>query len=350
MTDKGSSQSDSEVREEEKSFKESIIELIVKIKPRLQLLWKKKWSFITFNGIIGILAVLYLLFLTEPYFKSSVVILPDYGNKTSEMLGRFSGLASMAGIGLGNTPPTQIYQNLVAGEAVLSDVIYSKYNTSKFVRPVNLIEYFEIEPLDESSSQYLQERQMFLRLYREMVKNRISFDLDRQTSILTITVAMPEAKLSADVAHEIAISLDEYVRTQRKSYASEQREYLQMRISAVEDTLSMFEEKLKRFREQNRVINQSPQLQLEEGRLMRNVEIQQTVYTELLKQFELAKLEEVKDTPVVNLKEVPKEPILKAGPKRFLILIVIMFFSISISGIYLLYAVDIKKIIQVIKS
>ena len=36
---------------------------------------------------------------------------------------------------------------------------------------------------------------------------------------------------------------------------------------------------------------------------MRNVEIQQNVYIELTKQLELAKIDEIKDTPVLNIKE-----------------------------------------------
>ena len=300
------------------------------------MLWQNKLKFILFNVFAIILFTLYLLFLTKPYFKSTVTILPDYGNKSSEMFGQLSGLASLAGVSVGDTPPTQIYQNLLTSESVISDVIYAKYQTEEFKQPVNLIEYFEIEP-DESLPKDLQKRKMFLKLYDAFTKSRLATDLDRMTKILTVTVEMPESKLSADVANKLTESLNNYVLTQRKSFASEQRKYLEKRVAQVKDTLTYFEEK-------------SPELQLEQARLARNVEIQQTVYGELLKQLELVKLQEVKDTPVVNVKEDAKEPILKAGPKRAMSLIVFTFFSVLISGLYFMFKNNILHFVKVIKG
>jgi uncharacterized protein involved in exopolysaccharide biosynthesis len=333
----------------EKSFSESLTELIVKSKPYFRLLWQNKLKFILFNVFAVILFTLYLLFLAKPYFKSTVTILPDYGNKSAEMLGQLSGLASLAGVSVGDTPPTQIYQNLLTSESVMSDVIYAKYQTEEFKQPVNLIEYFEIEP-DESLPKDIQKRKMFLKLYDAFTKSRIATDLDRMTKILTVTVEMPESKLSADVANKLTESLDNYVRTQRKSFASEQRKYLEKRVEQVKDTLTISENKLKDFRSRNRMILQSPELQLEQARLMRNVEIQQTVYGELVKQLELVKLQEVKDTPVVNVKEEAKEPVLKAGPKRAMSLIVFTFFSVLLSGIYFMYKNNIFHFVKMIKA
>ena len=350
MEDNQISDNRSQTTDSEKSFTDSMTELVIKLKPYFKILWQNKWKFILFNLIVLILTTLYLLLLAKPYFRSTVTILPDYGNKSSEMLGQLSGLASLAGVSVGDTPPTQIYQNLITSETVLSDVIYTKYQTEEFKQPVNLIEYFEIEPKDESLSKQLQERDKFLQLYVEFTKKRITTDLDRLTKILTVTVEMPESKLSADVANKITESLNDYILTQRKSFASEQRKYLEKRVGQVKDTLSFFEEKLKDFRSQNRMILQSPELQLEQARLMRNVEIQQTVYGELLKQLELVKLQEVKDTPVLNVKEEAKEPILKAGPKRLTSLVIIMFFSVLISGLYFMVKNNILNLVKVVKG
>ena len=70
-----------------------------------------------------------------------------------------------------------------------------------------------------------------------LLKNRISTDVDRMTKILNVTVTMPEAQLSADVANKLAESLDLYIRTQRKSYATEQSFYLEKRTRQIKDSL-----------------------------------------------------------------------------------------------------------------
>ena len=336
-------------QEEQKPFSESLKDFIAKIKPYALLLWKRKWKLVTFNSIVLVITVLYLLFLAKPYFKSSVTILPNYGNKSSEMLGQLSGLASLAGVSVGSADPTQIYENLLKSESVLSPVIYAKYQTEEFEKPVNLIEYLEIKR-DKSLNDSLQQRKMFLQAYTALSKGVITTDVDRMTKILTVTVQMPESKLSADVANNVAKSLDNYIRTQRKSFASAQREYLETRVTQVKDTLNLFEERLKNFREQNRMITQSPELQLEQARLMRNVEIQQTIYGELVKQLELVKLEEVRDTPVVNVEEYAKEPIIKAGPKRATTLIIIMFFAVVFSSVYYASKDNMKEFIKSVKK
>ena len=170
------------------------------------------------------------------------------------------------------------------------------------------------------------------------------------TKILNITVTMPEAQLSADVANKLLESLDLYIRTQRKSYATEQSFYLEKRTSQIKDSLIIVENKLKSFREQNRVTSQSPNLLLEQGRLMRKVEILQTVFVELTKQLEIAKIDQIKDAPVLNIKEFAKNPVKKAGPRRASALITIMFFSFILSSLYFIFKDDVMKYVRIVRS
>ncbi len=334
--------------EEEPPFSERLKGTIEKMRPYFLRLWKLKWKYIYINGVIAIITVLYLLFLTKPYYDSTVTILPNYGSGVSGMLSQFSGLASLAGISVGKTASTEIYQNLITSEAVLRSVIYTKYKTKKFNKPVNLIQYFKIKP-NKSLPGSLGKREMFLKIFKNL-SGRINTNIDRITKILTITVKMPEAELSANVVNDIAKSLNQYVLTQRKSFAIEQKKYLDKRIAQVKDSLSLAENNLKNFRIKNRMVIQSPSLMLEQARLARVIEIKQTVYIELMKQYELIKLEVVRDTPVINLREYAKDPIKKAGPKRLLSLILIMFFSTIISGVVLVYLPNIKEYWEIIKG
>src|ERR1035437_10796411 len=155
----------------EKSFSDSLLDWIIRIKPYIMTL-KKHWKkLLTINFIVLIITLGYLLFLTKPYYKSSITILPNYGNKTSD-IGQLSGLAAMTGLSLGKTDPMDIYNDLVTSESVLSDVIYAKYQTKEFSKPVNLIEYFELKP-DKNLPEDLQKRKMFLTLSQSLSKGRV---------------------------------------------------------------------------------------------------------------------------------------------------------------------------------
>jgi uncharacterized protein involved in exopolysaccharide biosynthesis len=319
----------------QKSFFDVLTDFIIKIKPHIALLWSKRKQLVLVNGGVGVITVLLLYFYIKPYYQSTVTILPDFGNKSSDMLGQFSGLAAMAGVNVGGDVSTQIYQNLIMSETVLSEVIYRKYETKEYDKPVDLIEYFNIKP-DKSLPDTLQKRKMFLLMYEALAKGRIFLTYEIKTKILTVMVDMPEAKLSSDVVNAVVASLDQYVRTQKRSFATEQRKYLVSRVQQIKDTLTLCEDALKSFREKNRQVTQSPELLLEQNRLMRNVEIQQTIFIELTKQLELVKLAEVKDVPVVNVREYAKDPVVKTGPKRVMTLAEILFFSFVCSAGWIL--------------
>jgi uncharacterized protein involved in exopolysaccharide biosynthesis len=318
---------------EKKTTEEKIQNSIDKFRPYFLKLWNKRKKLLIINGTVLIITLLYLLLFVEPFYESSVVILPEYGSK-SNMLSQFSGLAALAGVRVGEVAPTEIYQNLLHSESVMAPVIYSRYLTKKYPDSVNLIQYFKIKSKDPDPE--IQKRMKFLVVNDLLTKTIILTDIDRVTKILTIKVTMPEAQLSADVVNNVVESLDQYVRTKRKSYAGEQRYYLEKRVDQIKDSLSICENNLRDFREQNRMITQSPNLLLEQGRLMRNVEIQQNVYIELTKQLELAKIDEIKDAPIVNIKEIAQNPVEKAGPRRKIMFIMILFFSLLVSGTYYL--------------
>lgn len=316
-------------------------------RPHFKKLKENKRKFIWINLSIAALVLVVLFFIISPYYESTVTILPEYGNKNTN-IGQFSDLAALAGVKVGEGAPTEIYQVLATSESVLEPVIYKKYSTKEYKDSVNLIQYFDIEP-DNSLSPKRQQRKMFIKAYDKLSKNLLTTDLDRITKVLNITVTMPESDLSALVANNVVKSLDYYIRTKRKSYASEQRFYIEKRLLQVKDSLTAAENKLKNFREENRLVA-SPSLLLVQGRLLRNVDILQAVYIELNKQLEIAKIDEIKETPVLNVKELAKDPIIKAGPKRGIIFIAIMFTSILLSSLYFMFRDEIKKYYGIMKG
>ena len=161
---------------------------------------------------------------------------------------------------------------------------------------------------------------------------------------------MPEGELSADVTNSIAKSLDRYVRTQMKYNAKEQLIYIQKRIGQVEDSLRIAEDTLKNFQIINRSTDQSPQLQLDLSRLTRNVTILNTVYSQLEQQRELSMIDVVKDAPVLNIMESAKNPIIKTGPSRAIILIIIMFFAVCITVFYYATKEELKNYWEMVRG
>ena len=79
-----------------------------------------------------------------------------------------------------------------------------------------------------------------------------------------------------------------------------------------------------------------PELGLELGRLMRDVEVQNTLYNFLTQQYEEAKIQEAKDTPTVQVLDYAILPDVKFKPVRSRILIIAFAVS-TIFSIYFVY-------------
>ncbi len=309
----------------------AIIEYAIRLKKSVivysRRIYDERIRVLAVNATVGLLTVGYLFLIHQPTYESKISLMPDFGSKSPSA--GVSALISMAGVGEFSAP-TEIYQNLVTSEAVLKPVLLQSYTNSSSGVTGTLLEHLEVERNQSFPNQELRDRATLisgLGILREQVEPSI----DRATKILTITVTMPDAQLAADVANSLAASLDDYVRSKRKSYATNQVMYLGRRLDEVRDSLAVAEELLRLFRETNRVVGQSPSLLMQQTRMTRNLEILQIVYGELYKQLELARIEEIRDTPVINIREEAQNPIYQAGPRKLIILIVVMYFAFCLS-------------------
>jgi uncharacterized protein involved in exopolysaccharide biosynthesis len=106
------------------------------------------------------------------------------------------------------------------------------------------------------------------------------------------------------------------MRVKQVSSASEQRKWIETRLKDVELDLRRAEEALKLFREKNRRIIDSPQLLLDQERMLRDIEMKSTVFIELKKQAELARIEEIKNIAIVNVLDPARPPVERSGPQR----------------------------------
>jgi uncharacterized protein involved in exopolysaccharide biosynthesis len=317
----------------------SIGELLL---PYLQKLWLVRRKILIINGTVLILSIACLLLFAKPYYDSMITILPDYGNQSSS-LSSLVGLAQMAGVSVGeNADPSDIYANLLKSEPVVVPVLYQRYKTQAYSDSVDLFKIFNIEP-DKDLPFNIQQRKMLLDLFEYFVKSKLNVSIETLTKIVTVRVSMPEPRLSADVVNALVQSLDNYVVTKRKSNAKEQTTYIEKRIAEIVDSLKVATNNLKYFQQSNNVISQSPGLALELSSLNLQVQILQGVYGDLRRQLEIAKIDEIRDAPIVNEREWAKEPYKKAGPPRLLILIAIMMLSLLSSSSFFLYRDKVNK-------
>ena len=280
--------------------------------------WSKRKIILIVVAASTLASVIISLLLQET-FLSTTVLLPETDKSKLASLGGLSDLASLAGVNIsgGEGSLVKLYPTIIKSEAVLKNVIENKYQTKKFFRPVNLIEYWEIEEKTPERS---------FEVALKSLRDELSVSMDNKTSVITLAISTPEPQLSADILNVVTKELDSFIRSKRSTSAGEQRKFVEARLAEVKGDLTRAENALKEFREKNRQVL-SPQLLLEQERFIRDVQINATVYTELRKQFEIVKIEEVKNIPVINVMDAARAAAKKEKPKRSIIVLTVFFLS-----------------------
>ena len=94
----------------------------------------------------------------------------------------------------------------------------------------------------------------------------------------------------------------------RQTRAGAERRFVEARLQEAADSLRLVENRHKAFLQANRDFRNSPQLKFENDRLERDVQFQQQLYTSLAQSFEQARIDEVRNTPVITVLEPPDLP------------------------------------------
>jgi len=293
----------------------------------LEVTWKYRARILRTTLIVAVVVGAISMILPKS-FTATASILPDMDFLSSlqdKLGGGIQDLVNAAGLN-GSISPSEMYPDMMLSETVLRRVIFHKYTTEAYPAPVNLIQYFKWDDPDSNVN-----FEHCINLFR---KSLVTTTIDKKTLIITLEVEAPEQQLCADIANEMVAELDYFQRNFRQTNASEQRKFLEQRLAEVKIDLANAEDRLKVFQEKNRSAIQSPDLQLQQNRLQRDVDMNSTIFIQLKGQYELAKLDEIKNTPIVSILDSARPPAKRSSPKRTMMVLVAFFLTFVISTIW----------------
>jgi uncharacterized protein involved in exopolysaccharide biosynthesis len=131
------------------------------------------------------------------------------------------------------------------------------------------------------------------------------------------------------LSHYTSTSSEEYVRKQRE-YNEVVRQLSKLKAASGDDD----EDLVRSFIP---TLSQVPKLALEFMRLRRKVEIESTVYTMLVKEFEKARIEEARDTPTVQVLDLAQPPSIRSRPQRKLLVLAGALLGLAWSALLALF-------------
>ena len=222
-----------------------------------------------------------------------------------ESLGALAGLASQFGFNLagasGGYPP-RFFAALVTSDEVLGAVVGQPAPLSAVDSGGSVADALGVTGATPEIRR--------ARAIAKARRNIVGALYDQRTGLTGFWVTTKDAALSAQIAHTVVDEINRFNAERHQSRASAERRFAEARREAIASELRSSEEEVRSFLVRNRSYESSPERQLEYDRLRRRVSDLSTVFTSLTQSYEQARIEEVRDTPVLTLVESPAIPVL----------------------------------------
>tara|TARA_Y100000590_G_C15726319_1_gene1015375 strand:- start:47 stop:1483 length:1437 start_codon:yes stop_codon:yes gene_type:complete len=254
--------------------------------------------------VMVFLTFTYVQFIQKPLYTSwAKVLLPP---SATPNMGGLAGIASQFGVNMPTTTSADLssptlFPELLRSRTFAEQILDKKFYTKKFDKELTLLEILSNGELSPSYG-----RDTLVTNAMSSLQSMLEFKQDGAFSILEATTFEPIfAKELAKVTLSELEKLNQFFKSQS---LYEKTIFIEQRVASVKADLASSEQKLKIFREQNRQVS-SPALQLEFERLTRNVEIQKGIYLTLRQQLELAKIEEVQESSIIQILDTPQIPL-----------------------------------------
>jgi capsule polysaccharide export protein KpsE/RkpR len=138
--------------------------------------------------------------------------------------------------------------------------------------------------------------------------SRVSAIAVLKTGVVRVRVTAPGSDIAQAMVQFILDGVNRFNLVTRQSGAGAERRFMEGRLEDARIELREAEDRLKAFLQHNREYRNSPELSFQQDRLSRDVQMQQQLYTSLAQGYEQAKIEEIRDTPVITIVERPETP------------------------------------------
>jgi uncharacterized protein involved in exopolysaccharide biosynthesis len=277
--------------------------------------------------IFVFLTFTYVQFIRIPQYVSwATVLLPSGGGGN---LGGLAGFASQFGVnvptdGQADLSSPSLFPELLRSRTFAEKILDKKFYTKKFGKELSLLAI-----LTHGNDPPKVDRDTLVTSAFGALGEILDFDQDPTSTFSVIKVTAIEPLFAKELAEVTLAELEALNRYYKSQTVNEKTNFISNRIASVEKDLESSEKRLKEFNERNRQIS-SPALQLEQGRLSRDVDIQKGIYLTLKQQFELAKIEEVQEASIVQVLDNPMVPLSPINKNLKLSIFVSLIFGLIV--------------------
>ena len=217
-----------------------------------------------------------------------------------------SGLAAAFGFGGGESGEgVGFYQALLDSRQLLKEAALTEYRFAvddELGDSIigNVLEVFEMGPVNEP----VDADQLLGAV--SLLRNMINVGIDGRSGMVILVTITPWPEFSELLNRRLLELTNTFNLERRQSQAAAERRFVEGRLRVRGAELKAAEDELEQFLDRNRSIESSPQLQFQRARIQRRVTLADQVFTTLSQAYEQARIDEVRNTPVVTIVDPPE--------------------------------------------
>ena len=332
---------------------------------------KKIWAgrkTILITIVVGMVLGVAVALLTPKEYSVSTIMIPQVGNKSSA--GGLSSLAALAGIDLSSATSSSdisplIYPQIIGSTPFKLELMNTKFNFKALPQPVSLFDYYNeyqktsviaaikkytiglpgliMKALkgNKKDSIGIKDKSSLILMSKDqneickLLDELIVLDVDTKQGYLTLTVNMGDPLVAAQVAQKAQEFLQREIIRFKVQKAQADLDFIQERYDEIKAKAEGYQVGIAKKNDQYKnLVSTVPQVQT--TRLQTQYGIASSVFQEVAKQLEQAKIQVKRDTPVFTIIQPVTVPLESAKPNKPLTVIIFIFLG-GIVGIGLVF-------------
>ena len=335
-------------------------------------LWTSRRTILLIMLIFGALGLFFALVSPIEYTAKTIIV--TRAESRGSGTGNLGGLAALVGINLGSAMEagnelTPIdYPEFIQSLSFQKTLMYTPITWQRFPNPVTLFDYYdkyhkpgvlkvirqytiglpaviigwvkgkgkEVEGIKTGTADdglvYLSNSEQGV---RGILTKKLKLTLNPNNNFITLEARAPEAKAAAQLAGKARELLQEKVTELKINKATQNLQFTKVLYNEKKLEFIASQDRLAQFRDKNLYL-ESEMAKTEEERLLSEYQIAFSVYNELAKQMENAKIRIKEDTPIFSVIEEATVPTVKSWPKTEKIMLIWIFMGGAVGFVWVL--------------
>jgi len=326
-----------------------------------KIVWMRRYFLLLMICIFFVIGLITII-LTPNTYTSSSIFLPQNSDQNRGMPGNLGGLASLAGVNMGNamSPGTEIrpslYPKIIKSVKFKRELIkspitideegntlsYQAYYESihdpgigKTIRKytIGLPSLFKNSEHEDGFIDTVEYESRPIKLTKseiehfDRIENQLKVQYDDKEGTVELSFSMPYPIMAAEMAKNAQDLLQKEIIEFKIKNAGEQLNFIQERFNEKKIEFREAQQRLGNFRDRNQNITSSTAMnQLQTYEAEYNFAF--NIYTEMAKQLEQSKIQVSKDTPVFSIIQPAIIPSGKSAPKGLFVIIIFIIIGL----------------------